>query len=84
MNKKKLPRAIRPEDRRVSDAIAGDTPAHLATLHEANDDNLETTEDSIAAGEAISSDAAKPVTDTRRARATKLVERFSLWSSALC
>jgi uncharacterized protein (DUF697 family) len=80
MNKKKLPRAIRPEDRRVSDAIAGDTPAHLATLHEANDDNLETTEDSIAAGEAISSDAAKPVTDTRRARATKLVERFSLWS----
>jgi uncharacterized protein (DUF697 family) len=80
MNKKKLPRAIRPEDLRVSDAIAADTPAHLATLHQANDDNPETTENSIAAEEVISSDAAKPVADTRRARATKLVERFSLWS----
>jgi uncharacterized protein (DUF697 family) len=80
MNKKKLPRAIRPEDLRVSDAIAADTPAHLATLHQANDDNPETTENSIAAEEVISSGAAKPVADTRRARATKLVERFSLWS----
>jgi len=69
MNKKKLPRAIRPEDRRVSDAIAADTPAHLATLHEADDDNLETTENSTAANETTLPGAAEPAADTRRAGA---------------
>jgi uncharacterized protein (DUF697 family) len=83
MNKKKLPRAIRPEDRRVSAAIAADTPEHLATLHEADDDNLETTEDSIAADGAVLPDVAGPIVDTRRARATKLVERFSVWSGVV-
>ena len=64
----------------MSDAIAADTPAHLAALHEADDDSLETTENSTAANETILPDAAKPAADTRRARATKLVERFSVWS----
>ena len=34
--KKKLPKAIRSEDRHVPDAIAGDTPVHLANLNEVN------------------------------------------------
>jgi uncharacterized protein (DUF697 family) len=76
---KKLPRAIRPEHRHVSDAIAGDTPAHLANLHEVNHDAPETAQDPQAAEE-MSLQGGTEVTDSRRARATKLVERFSLWS----
>jgi uncharacterized protein (DUF697 family) len=81
MNKKKLPRAIRPEDRRVPDAIAADTPAHLANLNEVNNETLETTEDPLTADE-TSFQRVTEAPDTRRARATKLVERFSLWSGA--
>lgn len=79
MRKKKLPRAIRPEDRHV-DTIATDTPARLATLNDVNDDVGETTNDSRAAEEASLPANLSP--DSRRARATKLVEHFSLWSGA--
>jgi uncharacterized protein (DUF697 family) len=82
MNRKKLPRAIRPEDRHVPDAIAADTPAYLAKLNEGNNEGPETSED-LLAEEGVSS---KPVMDaapdSRRRQATKLVERFSLWSGA--
>jgi len=81
MNKKKLPRAIRPESRRAPDAIAADTPAHLANLHGVND-TPETTASSTAAEETSLPDVAKSTPDSRRADATKLVERFSLWSGA--
>ena len=82
MNKKKLPRAIRPEDRYVPDAIAADTPAHLANLNEVNSDTLETAKDSLAADETSLQRVMDAAPDSRRARATKLVERFSLWSGA--
>jgi uncharacterized protein (DUF697 family) len=78
---KKLPRAIRPEHRRVSDAIAGDTPAHLAKLDEASRDTSDMTNGRTAAEEMSLQPAAEGA-DTRRARAMKLVERFSLWSGA--
>ncbi len=81
MNKKKLPRAIRPEDRHVPDAITGDTPAHLAHLNEVDSDLHETAKDPLAAQE-TSLQHVTDATDSRRARATKLVERFSLWSGA--
>ena len=81
MNKKKLPKAFRPEDRHVSDAIAADTPAYLANLHDV-DDTPETAKESLADEEASLSGAAELAPDSRRARATKLVERFSLWSGA--
>jgi uncharacterized protein (DUF697 family) len=82
MNKKKLPRAIRPEDRYVPDAIAADTPAHLASLSAVNNDTPETTIDLPAADEAGLLSVKESAPDSRRARATKLVERFSLWSGA--
>jgi len=82
MNKKNLPRAIRPEDRHVPDAIAADTPAHLANLGDVINDTLETTKDPLAADEASLQDVMEAAPDSRRARATKLVERFSLWSGA--
>lgn len=62
------------------DVIETDTPARLATLNDVNDDVRETTNDSGAAEEA--SLPAELSSDSRRARATKLVERFSLWSGA--
>jgi uncharacterized protein (DUF697 family) len=82
MNKKKLPRAIRPEDRYVPDAIAADTPAHLAHLSEVNADTSETAKDSLTADETSVQRVMDAAPDSRRARATKLVERFSLWSGA--
>jgi uncharacterized protein (DUF697 family) len=81
MNKKKLPRAIRPEDRHVPDAITGDTPAHLANLNEVSNDTRDTVKDPLAAEKTSLPRVTEP-TDTRRAHATKLVERFSLWSGA--
>jgi uncharacterized protein (DUF697 family) len=82
MNKKKLPRAIRPEDRYVPDAIAADTPAHLVHLNEVNGDTLGTAKDPLAADETSLQHVMDAAPDSRRARATKLVERFSLWSGA--
>ena len=82
MNKKKLPRAIRPEDRYVPDAIAADTPAHLANLNEVNSDTLDTAKDFLAVDETNLQLVMDTAPDSRRARATKLVERFSLWSGA--
>ncbi len=81
MNKRKLPKAIRPEDRHVPEAIAGDTPAHLSNLNEASHAAPEIPKDSVKA-EAMSLPRAMEDADGRRARATKLVERFSLWSGA--
>lgn len=82
MNKKKLPRAIRPEDRYVPDAIAADTPAHLAHLNEVNADTSETAKNSLATDETSLQHVMDAAPNSRRARATKLVERFSLWSGA--
>jgi len=81
MNKKTLPKAIRPEDRRVPEAIAGDTPANLASLNEVNRPPSEMAKDSVTAEE-TSLQRATEDAEARRARATKLVERFSLWSGA--
>ncbi len=82
MNKKKLPKAIRPEGRHVSDAIAADTPAHLANLNEVSSEARETTIDPPTSGETSLQSVMDTAPDSRRARATKLVERFSLWSGA--
>ena len=79
--KKKLPKAIRSEDRHVPDAIAGDTPVHLANLNEVNSETRGTTKDPLSLEE-TSLQRVTVAPDSRRARATKLVERFSLWSGA--
>jgi uncharacterized protein (DUF697 family) len=78
--KKKLPKAIRSEDRHVPDGLKGDTPAHLTNLNEVNEAS-DTAKDSLGLGEkSLQITDAAPA--SRRARATKLVERFSLWSGA--
>ena len=81
MNKKKLPRAIRPASGFARDATATDTPVHLANLHDA-DDAPEMPAYSLAAEEKSLSGSIGAAPDDRRATAVKLVERFSLWSGA--
>src|SRR5476651_881055 len=74
MNKKKLPKAIRP------DKTSGAGPASGATetARHDPDDIAEATMDN----EAASADANEMSPEQRRATAVKLVERFSLWSGA--
>jgi uncharacterized protein (DUF697 family) len=81
MNKKKLPRAIRPSGRAGPDPTTANRPVGPASLNDA-DDALETTENSIAAEAASLTGVTAPASDARRTRAVKLVERFSLWSGA--
>jgi len=72
MNKKKLPKAIRP------DATSGAGPAAGATetARHDPDDMAEATMEQ----EAASVDAIEMTPEHRRAMAVKLVERFSLWA----
>ena len=87
MNKKKLPRAIRPTAADTSGAgptLGATAPGTTAPSHPA-----ETTgsvglgkDASIVAKQATSPDATETPPDGRRASAVKLVERFSLWSGA--
>jgi uncharacterized protein (DUF697 family) len=78
--KKKLPKAIRSEDRHVPDGLEGDTPAHLTNLNKVNDAS-----DTAKNPQGLD-ETSLQITDatpaSQRARATKLVERFSLWSGA--
>lgn len=78
--RKKLPKAIRLEDRHVADAIEGDTPAHLANLSDGDGDAQETANDPLDLGETSLQPGTDLAAASRRAEATKLVERFSLWS----
>ena len=71
MNKKKLPKAIRPADTEPARATAKRRVPSRTTLSEAT---MQT--------EAASADAAEMTPESRRATAVKLVERFSLWSGA--
>jgi uncharacterized protein (DUF697 family) len=80
--KKKLPKAIRSEDRHVPDAIAGDTPVHLANLNEVSNETQDTRKDPLGGEETSLQRVTDAAPASRRARATKLVERFSLWSGA--
>jgi uncharacterized protein (DUF697 family) len=81
MNKKNLPKAIRPADRLAQDATAMDSPAYLVSLHDA-DDAPEMAQYSITPEQTSLSGVPGASPDDRRAIAVKLVERFSLWSGA--
>ena len=74
MNKKKLPKAIRPDKK----SGAGPTSGATETARHDPDDIAEATMDK----EAASADADEMSPERRRAMAMKLVERFSLWSGA--
>ena len=72
MNKKKLPRAIRPGTKSGAGPAAGAT----TTARYDPDDVAEATMEK----EAASADATETTPERRRAIAVKLVERFSLWA----
>jgi len=74
MNKKKLPKAIRPDKKSGAGPASGATE----TARHDPDDIAEATMDK----EAASADADEMSPERRRAMAIKLVERFSLWSGA--
>ena len=74
MNKKKLPKAIRPDKK----SGAGPASSATETARHDPDDIAEATMDK----EAASADADEMSPERRRAMAMKLVERFSLWSGA--
>ena len=74
MNKKKLPKAIRPDKKSGAGPASGATE----TARHDPDDIAEATMDK----EAASADADEMSPERRRAMAMKLVERFSLWSGA--
>jgi uncharacterized protein (DUF697 family) len=97
MNKKKLPRAIRPtaaRTRRAGPALDTTASAHPADHHPSEGRReatvaTETTgseepgkDASTVAKDAASPDATETTPDGRRAKALKLVERYSLWSGA--
>ena len=67
VNKKKLPRAIRPDTSEAGPALGSLEPGMKA---------------SIVAKKTTSPDATETPPEGRRASAVKLVERFSLWSGA--
>jgi len=72
MNKKKLPKAIRPDKKSGAGPAAGAT----TTARPGPDDMAEATMEK----EAASADATETTPERRRAIAVKLVERFSLWA----
>jgi len=74
MNKKKLPKAIRPDKKSGAGPASGATE----TARHDPDDIAEATMDK----EAASADADEMSPERRCAMAMKLVERFSLWSGA--
>ena len=74
MNKKKLPKAIRPDKKSGAGPASGATE----TARHDPDDIAEATMDK----EAASADADEMSPERRRTMAMKLVERFSLWSGA--
>ena len=74
MNKKKLPKAIRPDKKSGAGPASGATE----TARHDPDDIAEATMDK----EAASADADEMSPERRHAMAMKLVERFSLWSGA--
>jgi len=74
MNKKKLPKAIRPDKKSEAGPASGATE----TARHDPDDIAKATMDK----EAASADADEMSPERRRAMAMKLVERFSLWSGA--
>ena len=73
MNKKKLPRAIRPSGRTAETATLANMPV---------DNVLDDREDLLAAEATSLTGVNAPAFDLRRASAVKVVERFSLWSGA--
>ena len=72
MNKKKLPKAIRPDKK----SAAGPTAGATTTARHDPDDMAEATMEK----EVASADATETTPERRRAIAVKLVERFSLWA----
>src|SRR5450631_202811 len=73
MNKKKLPKAIRPDKKSGAGPASGATET---ARHDPDDIAVATMEN-----EAASADATEMTPERRRAMAMKLVERFSLWSA---
>jgi uncharacterized protein (DUF697 family) len=74
MNKKNLPKAIRPSDAATAGAASMREATGPATMAPART--------SMVTKEATSPDATETSPERRRAIAEKLVERFSLWSGA--
>jgi uncharacterized protein (DUF697 family) len=79
MNKKKLPKAIRPADAGRAGSTRGVT-APDTTVQARHD--LEDKPEETMAKETSSPEATELSPERRRAMAVKLVERFSLWSGA--
>ena len=78
MNKKKLPRAIRPTTADTS----GLGPALGAAAPDSTAPRAGGKSEATRENEAASADATEMTPERRRAMAMKLVERFSLWSGA--
>src|SRR5450830_1406079 len=78
MNKKKLPRAIRPTTADTS----GLGPALGAAAPDSTAPRVGSKSEATMENEAASADATEMTAERRRAMAMKLVERFSLWSGA--
>src|SRR5450756_952158 len=78
MNKKKLPRAIRPTTADTS----GLGPALGAAAPDSTAPRAGSKSEATMENEAASADATEMTPERRRAMAMKLVERFSLWSGA--
>ena len=85
MNKKKLPRAIRPTAADTSGAgpaLGATASGTTAPARPANSRHSDGKSEATMAKETTSPDASETLPDGRRASAVKLVERFSLWSGA--
>lgn len=80
MNKKKLPRAIRPTA--AGPTLGATAPYATARTRQAGSPYSEGKSEATMAKETTLPDAAKTPPEDRRASAMKLVERFSLWSGA--
>jgi len=92
VNKKKLPKAIRPVTAKpivpIEDEIATETPAPVAQQNQSQSSTVEAVRKSVETAQkelVTTKRAASPrkievARDARRAQAAKLVERFALWS----
>jgi uncharacterized protein (DUF697 family) len=85
VNKKKLPRAIRPtaaDSSGAGPALGAAASGTTAPVRPADSRHSDGKSEATMAKETTSPDATETPPDGRRASAVKLVERFSLWSGA--
>jgi uncharacterized protein (DUF697 family) len=82
MNKKKLPKAIRPEAATPGEAAAQPAPAREAAAQPAPTRPAAAARSAVKPEQAAAAPASRAPHDRHRAAAKKVVERFALWAGA--